>query len=420
MSKTVLIRLLLALSLAGLLGTCKKSSKSSLQRGLWLGTLGVHHNQKQVPFLFEVDSANGISLLNADEHLKFGRAKVVGDSVVIQSDIYGVKLEAVRKGDSLEGHYWRAGCEHCKDIRFQAVYKPGFTAARYTRFAHAQAARGEAFGRYKATFVDPKTGQTSMGVGEFSRFARHKVKGTFLRPGGDYRYLEGVISGDTLLLSSFDGIHIFRFSARIEGDSLTAGKFYSGAQGFRQWSAVKSDERVLADPEKITALKAGYEGVRFDFPAVKGGRLRFPDKKYRGKVVIIQIMGSWCPNCFDETAYLKKSYDRYHRQGLEIIGLAYEFQAKNLAEAKTAVQRSIRYHKAQYPFAIALFGRDEKPGETLPMLDKLNTYPTTLYIDRKGKLRKIHTGFSGPGTQEYGAFVKRNDAFIKSLLDERP
>jgi hypothetical protein len=58
-------------------------------------------------------------------------------------------------------------------------------------------------------------------------------------------------------------------------------------------------------------------------------------------------------------------------------------------------------------------------NESLPMLNNFLAFPTTIIIDRKGNVRRIHTGFSGPATGvHFTEFKKEFELFIDTLLNE--
>ena len=121
----------------------------------------------------------------------------------------------------------------------------------------------------------------------------------------------------------------------------------------------------------------------------------------------------------DETRFLADLYRQYKDDGLEIIGLAYEYGAKDLAHARTLLSKAVSHLGAEYDFAIPIVGRGKDQNKTLPMLEGgIRAYPTSIYIDKKGKVRKIHTGFNGPGTSLYDDFVEETHTFIKDLLRE--
>jgi len=130
-------------------------------------------------------------------------------------------------------------------------------------------------------------------------------------------------------------------------------------------------------------------------------------------------MGSWCPNCMDETRLYCRWYEKYQPQGLEIIALAYE-RASDFPTAVRSISRLKQHFNCGYEFLIANYSTDkEAAARTLPMLNRVIAYPTSIFIDRQGRVRKIHTGFNGPGTGPlYTRFVEQYTAFIEQLLAE--
>jgi thiol-disulfide isomerase/thioredoxin len=142
------------------------------------------------------------------------------------------------------------------------------------------------------------------------------------------------------------------------------------------------------------------------------------DERYKNKVVVVQLMGSWCPNCMDETAYLVSVYNKFHEQGLEVISLA--FEKSDNEETNLHSLRRLQEH-FNVPYEILLAGKASKKeaAQKLPMLNHVLSFPASIFIDRKGEVRRIHTGFSGPGTGEYyHEFVEETDRFITQLIIE--
>ncbi|HRP58875.1 MAG TPA: TlpA disulfide reductase family protein, partial [Vicingus sp.] len=143
------------------------------------------------------------------------------------------------------------------------------------------------------------------------------------------------------------------------------------------------------------------------------------DDKYRDKVVIVNIMGPWCPNCKDETAYLTELHKKYQSQGLEIVALSFD-KTTDLETAKNNIRKIQKHFNAQFDFLIAGKASKIEAAKTLPMLNQIMSYPTTVFIDKKGKVRKIRTGFYGPGTGNYyKRYTEETDLFIQSLLKEK-
>ena len=144
------------------------------------------------------------------------------------------------------------------------------------------------------------------------------------------------------------------------------------------------------------------------------------DDQFKDKVVLVQLMGSYCPNCLDETKFYSKYYEENKDRGLEIVALAFE-NAKTEDKAIKGITRMKERVGLNYKILLAQIGTNDKgkAQEKMPMLNKVVSYPTTIYLDRTGKVRKIHTGFNGPATGEkYKNFEAEFEAFLNTLLSE--
>ena len=138
-------------------------------------------------------------------------------------------------------------------------------------------------------------------------------------------------------------------------------------------------------------------------------------------MVIVQILGSWCPNCMDETAFLSEYYSKNNKKGVEVIGLAYE-RNDNFEESVKALAPFRKRFNVQYPFLITGVtpSDPQRVEKTLPQIDRISAFPTTLFLDKKGNVRKIHTGYDGPGTGKfYDQYKKEFDDLITELLNEQ-
>lgn len=281
------------------------------------------------------------------------------------------------------------------------------------RFASKQA-NSNIQGNWKTTFTYPD-GEAYPAIGEFYQEG-NIVTGTFLTETGDYRYLKGVLDEDSLKLSAFDGSHVFLFLAELDNDSLK-GIFKGSNSHLEYWKAQKNEIFKLGNPDSLTYLKPGFKSIEFNFPNLKGEEVTFPSEKFNNKVVIVQLMGSWCPNCMDETAFFTELYDKYKPQGLEIISLAFE-RFKDFNKASSAVSRVKTHFDAKYHFLIAGTSSKENASNALPMINAVMSYPTAIFINKKGEVVKIHTGFSGPGTSEYTPYVLETTGLVEELLSE--
>lgn len=389
-------------------------AQNRLQTGMWRGVLKTS-NGTELPFNFEVNdtgNAQQITVINGDERLKVTDVKVDGDSVFIRMPLFNSEFRLAKGKTALSGKW----IKHLADM--DAVM--AFTASPNTPWRFLVAPKdpqNNITGKWSATFGVGKPGMENL-VGVFEQKGT-KVTGTFLSTTGDYRYLEGVLSGNKLLLSCFDGGHAFMFAADVNFKNiLSNGKFYSGASGLDFWSAIKNDTAKLPDAYSLTSLKHGFKKLDFTFRDINGKNVSLSDSQFKNKVVIVQILGSWCPNCMDETNYFVSGYyNKYHDKGVEIIGLAYE-RSTDFAKSQITVQQLISHFKVPYPVLITGFtpGNGD-PEKSLPALADFKGFPTTLIIDKNGDVRKIHTGFSGPGTGEYYTeFTNEFEKLTEDLL----
>jgi thiol-disulfide isomerase/thioredoxin len=401
------------LSLIFLLAACSKTGTNiaELKTGIWRATLKIQN--REVPFSIDVvrDSSGGYDfyIVNAQERLLLDEVEYAGDSVKIPLHIFDASIIANVSSDHLMGFFVK---HYEKDYRipFEAVYGVN---ERFMLKDEAPS-KNNLSGKYRVLFYE-KT-DTVEAVGVFNHNDK-KLTGTFLTPTGDYRYLEGTVSGDSLYLSTFDGNYVYLFQAKATSDSI-AGRFYSGKTKSIQWVGVRDENASLPDPESLTFLKEGYETIEFTFPDVNGKATSLKDDKYKNKVVILQIFGTWCPNCMDETRFLAPWYDKNKQRGVEIIGLAYE-RKDDFNYASDRVKRMIDKFDVQYDFVIAGVNDKEKASATLPMLNRVVAFPTTIFIGKDGKVKKIETGFSGPGTGVYyDQFVEHFNETVNRLLSE--
>ncbi len=280
------------------------------------------------------------------------------------------------------------------------------------RFTASPKAAVDLTGRWQVVFTDDDGNKTDA-VGEFDQQGS-RVVGTFLTPTGDYRYLQGEVDGRQLQLSTFDGAHAFVFIAEMNADGELAGDFWSGSRWHESWVARKNFAARLPDPYTLTYLKEGYDSLAFTFPDLEGQPTSLSDGKYKGKVVLVTLSGSWCPNCADEVAFLTEYFRDNQERGLEIITLLYEhFEDFERAAAQGQALRD--QYRIDYDLLVAGTSDKTQAAQTLPMLNHVLAFPTMIFIDRSGSVRRIYTGFSGPGT---GAHYAQFAADFKQTMDE--
>jgi thiol-disulfide isomerase/thioredoxin len=275
-------------------------------------------------------------------------------------------------------------------------------------------------GRYAVEFT-LQGGRKRKAVAEFSQ-KDNVVTGTFLNPSGDYRYLEGIVTGDSLMLSCFDGAHAYYFGAAINNDgSLSQGVFYSLVRSTETWTAYKDPSAKIDETNAMVYLRDGEERLNFSFPDLDSNIVSINDSRFSNKVVIVQLMGSWCPNCMDETAFLSEYYKKNRERGIEVVGLAYEYSTDFHRSAKTLRKFQQRY-AVDYPMLVTGVTTIDtlKTEKTLPQLTSIKGFPTTIFIGKDGKVKKIEPGFMGPGTgQHHEIYKKEFETTIEKLLKEK-
>ncbi len=392
-------------------GNPQKTVTPYLQTGLWRAL--VQSPGGELPFGLQIekqtDSSYTVYILNGAERLPMDDAYIQNDSIHIPMNLFSSQLVAQVTDSILTGYFIRQAATRTIKMGFSAQY------GRSDRFVSTAASPVQNItGKWDVTFYSAT--DTSQAVGVFEQKGK-ELAGTFLTPTGDYRYLVGSLEGKQLQLSTFDGSHVYLFKAQTDSTKIT-GQFWSGDKGYSQWIAIRNEKAALPDANTYTQLKKGYTSLSFAFPDPAGKMISLADEKYKGKVVIVQILGSWCPNCMDETSFLAPWYQKNRARGIEIIGLAFE-PSKDLAVSGPKLNRMKKRFNIAYDVTLAGVN-NETASQSLPMLEKIKGYPTTIFIDKHGTVRRVHTGFSGPGTGSYyEEFVEDFNLFVDKLLTEK-
>lgn len=396
----------------------KEKKQNALKDGIWRAALH-RADGHEIVFNFEVrDTASRqvIYIMNAGERMLVDSLRFRGDSVYIHMPFFDSDFRALHRRDgSLEGAWVRHLADTDAIVPFTAV--PDQPA----RFVVSKEAAYNVSGRWATTFLDAAAKDTVQAVGEFAQQG-NEVTGTFLTTTGDYRYLQGVVDDDTLRLSCFDGSNAFLLTAHItDAQHLDGGNFYAGVAGHETWTARKDSTAQLPDAFSLTTIRAGEDRLHFSFPDLQGRQVSLSDSRYQGKVVLIQIMGSWCPNCMDETRFLSDYYRKNSDRGMEIVGLCYE-RTPDFNRSVKSVQSFQKRFDVQYELLITGVtpGDPQLMEKTLPEIQHFISFPTLIFLDRQGKVRKIHAGFSGPGTgAHYQEFITEFNGIMDRLLAEK-
>ena len=402
------MRYLFSIFLITILISCQKTIEKRIESGYYRATLTVQ-DQQQLPFTFKVLNDTLIEIYNAEEIITVDEITYQNDSVIIQTPVFEGYIKAKISKNGLTGFFVKESYDRI--VPFKAKRNDH-------RFDQKSNSNHNITGNWKTVFSENATTDRYIAKGVFKQTG-NKVTGTFRTTTGDYRYLEGIIDGDSLKISTFDGAHAFLFTAKIT-DSAMVGQFYSGDHWKEPFTAKLNNDYELPSAENLTFLKKGYEKLDFSFPNKNGKLISLSDNRFKNKVTIIQIMGTWCPNCLDESRFLTKYYEQHKSKKLEIVALAFEV-AKTKEIAFKGIDRLQKRIGIEYPILLAQIGSEDKKlaHQKLPMLNHIISFPTTIFVDKKGTVRKIHTGFNGPATgQKYATFKNEFETFVSQLLQE--
>jgi thiol-disulfide isomerase/thioredoxin len=375
-----------------------------------------------------VSSAGGpvAALLNGGDRIVFSSAAVTNNQLVLHLDQYDAELSA----------HCTSGPGACRTLAGEYVRQRGSTASRYAVTARclpptAAPASGDPnpapstysiAGDWQFTFTSPNAAAEPefSAPAHFTAAANH-VEGTIAPISGDYGMLSGTLDAANpgeLHLSRFDGIHMLRLDGHFVSPDRIEGVFHEAIGHPLTFVAIRSaTARGFDEAEHLTSVENPAEPFRFHGVNASGATVTQDDPAFRGQVVLVDIFGTWCPNCHDEAPILQSLYARFHGRGLQVVGLSYEY-----VDDSARSQRLIGIYRSKYsiefPLLLAGTTGSGQIAATLPQLRNFGAYPTTIFLDRHGRVRLIHAGFSGPATGRLDEIRQSFERTIVKLLDE--
>ncbi len=381
--------------------------------GLWRGVL--QSPGGELPFGIQLAKGQDgytAKILNGPERVDTSAVVMNGQDIEIQFSWYDARIKAKIdvSGQQMAGEWSKTAPGKISKLPFSAT--KGFPY----RFEVATDNSVETVveGVWQAEFIDEDG--TSVGVGEFQQNGQ-KVNGTFLTPTGDYRFLAGHAIDGSLKLSAFDGAHAFLFDATLNDGQLKGG-FWSRDTYYASWTAQLDEDAyaVLPDSWDMVEITTEDNSVSFAFEDLNGQLVQLTDERFQGKPVLINLFGTWCPNCNDEAPVLVDFYNKYHKDGLEIVGLAFEF-TEDVARDKKQMGEFKKRFGIEYPLLRAGINDKKEAAKVLGFLDRVVAYPTSIFLDRNHQVVNVHSGFAGPGTgQHHVELVAELEAQIKAIV----
>ncbi len=400
-----------ALLLAALVFTGCNTRVDTPQVGVYRAVLRLPGGD--TPFGFEVAQEQQqyvLYLTNDTERTRVSNVKVADGELTAIFPGYENSLRATMHRDRIEGSVTliKAGGKE-QVIPFTA--KLGET---YRFYRDAASDNADVGGTWEATFTDDE-GKTSRAILLLKQQHDH-VTGTVMTPTGDHRFLEGQVHGDELQLSTFAGGLAYLYRLKVDAQGGLEGEYWQGLASHEKVAAHRNDAATLDGAGKQTTMLDTTQPLNFTFPDVDGKPVSLSDARFRGKVVLVTLGGTWCPNCHDEAKFLGPLYREYRDRGFEIIALMFERHGE-LEKAARAVRGYRQDLNIEFPTLIAGLSETDEASKALPMLNGVYGYPTTILLDRSGRVRGIHTGFAGPATgRHYDEHVKEFRDEVEQLL----
>lgn len=410
MQRFVLLMLVLVISAAFFSSPSKAQEAKKMQiEGKWLVALETPGGP--LNFVLDIaksDQETAAFIVNGPERIPVNLVTHGETEILLEMEHFDSRVELRRgPGETVFSGTWtkRRSAEQVAELTCEASPYKESSVSNPSDF----------LGRWAVKFAD----SDDEAIGAFQRFeGSDEVLGTFLTTTGDYRYLHGAVRDGQLVLSCFDGAHAFLFHAKVDDQGAMQGDFWSGNWYHDSWTAKRNAAATLPDGFEQTVVSNANGLSDLQFPDVEGRTWRLGDKELLGKATLVEVFGTWCPNCHDEAVLLTELREKYAARGLKVVGLAFELTG-DFARDAAQVKRYAKRFNVDYPILVAGKSDKAEASKLFPVLDRIRSYPTTLFLDSRGEIRAVYTGFSGPATGD--AHVKLREQFVaivKKLLDE--
>lgn len=399
-----------------LLAGCSRQSSRDLQPGIYRATVELP-GEKLVPFGLDVaQDENGkvLYVVNGPERIQLDAVKLGPGTLEARFPGYESVLQARVSGDELTGEVRlpHAGGKVLQ-LPFKATLGEGW---RF--FPEALPTNADFAGRWSVTF-NGESGRGTAGVALLDQ-SFERVWGTVQLPDADQRYLAGEAHDEELKLSRFDGGAVVLYEGKLDAKGRLVGTMWTDRGGPRRFVATRDPDATIDPVALATQLRNPLEPFRFSFRDLDGSVVSSDDPRFRNKVLLVTLAGSWCPNSHDEASLLAALDRKYRDQGLAIVSLMFE-QHADFDQAVAAVRRFRTAAGIEYPTLIAGEADKAQASAALPQLAGVVAYPTAIFIDRTGLVRKIHTGFAGPATGVQHAVLAGDfELQIQELLAPAP
>lgn len=353
-----------------------------------------------------------ITIYNGKEVYQLSVKKRIGDTIVYQFPAQDAEWRVAFEKDFSEARGWWINYNKKVPVR----YPVHLYMTLSEMLPKPDSIFPELFGRWKVMF-EPGTPNEEVLVGVFQQEMNGRIFGSFLSETGDYRYLHGFVANGKLHLQTYTGYWAFVVEADLNGSNEMSGVFYSGGKSSSPFKAIKDETVQLRDESSLTYLVKRDEPVLLNDLIKMNGRKTTLDLASENQLTLIQIMGTWCPNCLDETNLLQALQAEYGSKGLQVVALAFEV-GNDPKKQRARLKNWIKSMNVTYPVYLAGTSSKDAASARFPMLNGIMSFPTSLLVDKQGKIISVHTGFSGPATGDaYTELVKKYKQEIESALE---
>jgi thiol-disulfide isomerase/thioredoxin len=384
-------------------------SNAQTLNGLWDGTIKYGDFKVAFPVQFaqQGDSVSA-AFFNGDDQVTSTSGHLSGDKLNVNFEHYASTLSATYADGVIKGTYGntRNGYHDFEARPHQAI---AVAAGKVPNIA----------GVWTIPNESPK-GEHAWRL--IIRQQGAEARAAILRVDGDTGALVGNFDGGKWVLNHFDGARAAIAEITPKEDGSLDLELVGFKNPSKHYIAVRADQAKAkgvpdpTDPDEHTRVRDTNEPFAFSFPDLNGKLVSNSDARFQGKVVIVNITGSWCPNCHDEAPFLVDLYSNYHSQGLEIVAL--DFEEPEQRKDPTRLQAFIKKYGIQYTYLLA--GEPSELQAKLPQAVNLNSWPTTFFLGRDGKVRAIHAGFAAPASGEFNTALKKETTDrIEKLLSEK-
>jgi len=403
----ILMRLFLFMIGLVLVISCNSGVSDRLLKGDYVGKLEVENN-KYLPFNFSVTNDSTLVVQNSSEIVGFS-IDYLKDSIFIRSKVFEGFIKGVLEDNKINGVFVIESLDRSVP----------FTSYNSDKRFNIDFEKNEklTLNRWRFTF-NPNMDNASISLGIFNPIGQNEISATFRTSTGDYGFMHGGYKDSKIVLSTFNGSRAYLLEAELNNnkDSIK-GIMYSGNHSKTIIEGVLDNVFELSNEYSLTSLQSKNQKFEFSFENTAGKLISIDDDIFDGKSMVIQLMGSWCSNCLDESKFYVDYMNKNKLIDIEFVALAFEY-----AKTKDGALNSILKLKNQigidYPILLAQYGSSDKGKalEKFPMLNNIISYPTTIFLDKNKDVIKIHTGFNGPATGEkYIEFINEFDNTIRFM-----